>query len=476
MSNLSVTEYTEREATFGIVPLLHEKRPYSLVDMIFVAGSFSVATWCYAQGAAIASVMSTPQGLVNLFSVVGAFILLTSLVGVQSARYGIDHWLCQRATWGYFGVIPLVIVIQLSGWGWSAVNAQLFGLSTVKILTAAGTEVSSDWWVKGFGALSYVIGTAIALKGPGAVKWATRIMGIALAAAGLVVIGLILTSGKVGAMWGNQALAGDTSWGSYMMGTEWNIAFTVSWYPIIGALARLSRKEQAAGWGLWIGYGIVGAAYIGLGLMLSHLAVVSGAEATGDPTDYLITLGGAGLGSLALVFVGVANITTAAAATYAVSIAVKIVWPTMRYERVAVFWTLYGILLVLWGGVWDYYPTFLAVIGALNGPALTLLVVDYWLVRRQRLNLRDIFRGGSYRYTAGLNLPAWFAFGAGIASYFVLYDPFNYVPRVAALFNIFTATGFACLVSAVVYLVLAQVPAVKGYLLRDRAQGLEETC
>jgi NCS1 family nucleobase:cation symporter-1 len=465
-------DLVEREARFGVIPLLHAQRMYSLVDLAFVAGMFAVATWCYVQGARIATIMTMPQGIAGTFGSILAFIALISLVGVFTARYGLDHWICQRADLGYYGVMVLLAVALPSAYGWDAINAQIFGSSVAKLLGSAGLDVSGGWWLKGLAVLCPLSGLAIALRGPGAVKLATRIMGIVLVAVGVLIMVIMLSSGDLTDAWRAQPLSGErATWTTYMLGNEWTIAFVLSWFPVIGSVARLSHTERGANWGLWLGYGVLMACFVAVGIALAHVAGVRGAEATGDPTDYMLDVGGPWLGSLALVLVGIANVTTSAVGLYATSLSTKVLRPSWRYGRVAAFWALYIVVMILWGGIWEYYDVFLAVIGVINGPAVALLLADYYVVRRQQYNLSDLFRRGSYRYTGGFNLVAVAAFACGVVAYFAVYDPLASTARVSAVFDVFTASGFSMVVTAAMYCALAAVPPLRRYLLRDRAGG-----
>jgi NCS1 family nucleobase:cation symporter-1 len=468
----SMADYAEHEARYGIVPLLHTQRMYSLIDLAFVAGMFAVATWCYVQGARIADIMTMPQGIASTFGSVLAFIAVISLVGTFTARYGLDHWICQRANWGYYGVMALLAVALPSAYGWDAINAQIFGSSVVKLMGSLGVDVPGRWWLKGISILCPLLGLAIAMKGPGAVRIATRIMGLMLLAVGALIVIIMLASGDLTDAWGAPPLSGASAdWTTYMLGNEWNIAFALSWFTVIGSVARLSRTERGAHWGLWLGYGLLMACFVVIGVALAHVAGVKGAGPTGDPTDYMLDVGGPWLGSLTLVLVGVANITTSAVGLYATSLSTKVIWPSWRYGYVATFWALYIVAMILWGGIWEYYDVFLAVIGVINGPGVALLLADYYVVRRQKYNLRDLFRRGAYRYTGGFNLVAVAAFGTGVAAFFLVYDPLAGAPRVGAIFDIFTASGFSMIVTAGVYIMLAAVPPVRRYLLRDRADG-----
>jgi len=472
---MSMTEYADRETTFGIVPLLRPNRIYSTLDLLFVLGSFAIASWCYVQGAAVAGLLSLGQSLAVTFGGVLFPLFLICLIGVMSNRYGIDHWFCMRATWGFWGIAFLLLLATVaSSSGFLAINADLYANSISRTLVAAGWDAAgSKWAVRLIAATCPILGFFIALRGVHAIKWATRIMATTLLLVGLIILILIFTQGDVSAMWNAEPLygMGPADQTTYMLGAEWTVAFVFAWFAGIGVYTRLAKNERGAAWGIWGGYGIIMGIFIFIGAAAAYAAVSEGAAPTGDPTEYLLALGGPGLGTVALLLVAIANISTSAVALYGLTLSTKLLWPSLRYEWLAIAYTVYWVGLVLWGGVPEYYGTFLAVVGVINAPGVSLLVVDYWILRRQKLDLKACFdfRRPAYRYTGGINLVAVAAFAAGAAAYFLVYDPIDYVPRATSVFNIFTASGFAAIVSVAVYLGLALVPPIRRYMLRDRA-------
>ena len=120
--------------------------------------------------------------------------------------------------------------------GFFVVNISLYGSGMSSLLSSAGWQgAESTFWVKVIGLTCPIIGLVIALKGVSAVKWATRIMGIALVAVAILVVILILTRVNLSEMWAMKPLyGGETSRTSYMLSVEWNLAFVMSWYPCIG--------------------------------------------------------------------------------------------------------------------------------------------------------------------------------------------------------------------------------------------------
>ena len=66
---------------------------------------------------------------------------------------------------------------------------------------------------------------------------------------------------------------------------------------------------------------------------------------------------------------------------------------------------------------------FLAYNGTMHAPLAGVLFVDYFLIRRQRLDLRSIFDdapGGEYHYTRGFHWRALAAVVLGQVVYFTL--------------------------------------------------------
>ncbi len=470
----ALTAQVERETLYGTIPLLSKQRIYAFWDLLFVAGSFAVATWCYYQGAYIAQMVNFKQAIASVLGAVMFFVIIVALIGVISTRYGIDHWIYQRAVFGYVGVLIMAVVAIGSTWGWYAINAQMFGSSTQKVLGAFGADIG-DGWLKPLSILCVVIGWAIAMGGPAGVAWSTRIMAPCLFAVGIFILvavlvksgGTVFSAGPIGM---EEHTSGPIE--SYSMVNEWNFAFILSWYPIIGGVTRLVTTERKAHWGLMLGYGFAMVFFV---LIATATALVMAPQLDGglstDPTDYLLELGGSWMGTLSLVAIGFANITTMTVGVYGLSVGTKVLRPTWDYRIVATVWTIWCGLLTVWGGIWEYYPKFVAVIGVVAGPAMALILVDYFFVRRQRISLRSMFdlKHGSYRYTGGFNIPAFVAFGAGVGSYFLLYDPINYVIR-SSIFHYTTATGLATVVAGLVYFVLAQIPAVKSYLTKDATE------
>ena len=73
-----------------------------------------------------------------------------------------------------------------------------------------------------------------------------------------------------------------------------------------------------------------------------------------------------------------------------------------------------GVLICPWKLISDppsYIFTWLGLVGGLLGTVAGILIADYWILRRTKLDLADLYRpGGRYWYDGGWNWRAVVAF------------------------------------------------------------------
>jgi nucleobase:cation symporter-1, NCS1 family len=129
-------------------------------------------------------------------------------------------------------------------------------------------------------------------------------------------------------------------------------------------------------------------------------------------------------------FVIAISMFTAVVATLAVNIAANVVSPANdfanAFPRAISFKTgglitgILGIVIMPWRLLADpsgYIFTWLLGYSGGLGSIAGVLIADYWIVRKQRLNLEDLYLpGGTYRYTAGWHMPGAIATLVGCAA------------------------------------------------------------
>ncbi|UNC92208.1 cytosine permease [Candidatus Contubernalis alkaliaceticus] len=467
---MSIESQVNNEVVYGIIPMKKGERIYNFFDILLVTGGYAIATWCYYQGGHIATMVGLKEFLTSTFGIISLGGILLALIGIIGCRYGIDHWIYARAVFGYKGVFAILFLAIVPVWGWYAINAQMYGLSIWRILAEVGLPLS-EGWVAYIALTCVIFGWWIAIRGPVAVKMATRIMVPSLFLVGVLILILVFSNASLSELSRMEPLYAssyDDLKTPYMLVNEWNLAFVFAWLPAIGVLTRLVKRERPACWGTWLGYSVIMAGFIVLGAFTGLLMGDMVGEVSTDPTEWLLHLGGPALGILSLIFIGVANITTMAIGLYSMSVSTKILKPVWSYRVVASIWAAWTGILVLWGGVWVYYETFIAIAGVICGPVIALIIADYFVVRRQKVSVRSLFslKTGCYNFTGGFNIISAVAFVLGVISYFLTYDPITFMPK-NQMFYYFTATGLATIVSFVSYVVLAYIPGLRSYVLPE---------
>ncbi|MDD2212560.1 MAG: cytosine permease [Clostridia bacterium] len=458
------------EVYYGIIPILRNERIYGFWDVFFATTAWAIASWCYVQGGYIATMLGAKALISNTIfgmTIAGIFLCFTVLI---STRYGIDLWIYQKALFGYKAVLVIAAITIASNYGYEAINVKLYANSLMILCKSAGLTLSEAWnpWI---GMTCVLLGWWIALIGPKAIGYTTKIMVPSSLIVGVII--LILLSAKcslaeLAAI--NPVRAGSGSnWERYMLVMELNVAFVIAWYPLLGVLPRLVKSERASYWGHLAGFAIIQAVVVSIGALTGLvMSAITGVEST-NPTEWLIVLGGPWWGGISLILISIANVTAQAIAIYSVTVSTKVLMPSLDYKKVATFWSAWCALLVFWGGIWDYYQTYIAIIGAICGPAVALILVDFYIIRKQKISIASLFQSSgknAYTYTNGYNLPAIIAFASGIASYFLVYDPVNLVPK-SKIFLYTTATGLSMLVSAGIYWGFSLLKPVNNYLRKD---------
>jgi nucleobase:cation symporter-1, NCS1 family len=118
---------------------------------------------------------------------------------------------------------------------------------------------------------------------------------------------------------------------------------------------------------------------------------------------------------------------TVLVATLSVNIAANVVSPAydlanllprfVTFRTGALITGVVGIVIFPWKLVSNphvYIFTWLGLVGGLLGTVAGVLIADYWLIRRTRLELAELYRAnGRYWYTGGWNWRALAAFGVG---------------------------------------------------------------
>lgn len=449
--------------TDGAMPVRPASRTWGRMALFGSTASAAIATWCFIGGGFAAYYLPAASGALAITAgtLLGVFFVVLAAVPA-STRYGIEAVRSTRPTLGARGsMITLVIVLAIMV-GWNSILIIFLGNAAGEALVAMGV-LSSD--VQGVASVVFsLVGLAIVLlllrRGPNAVRDIAPVI-----ATGIIILSVAIGVMLVATVGIDQLFAlpplgaYDSQALNFATVLELGIAGGLAWWPYIGSLTRYARSTGATITPVVLGLGVLMSFVLVIGL----LAALAVPESGGNPTLFLVEIGGPVFGIVALAFIVFANVGTTLVGVYVCALALKQVpavdrrlgWKTTTLLvaiPVAVVTVFFADVFI------DYYGNFLAFIGVLLGPVCGIQIADYYVIRRQNLSIRDLYSqstGGRYWYVAGVNPVGIVALIAGIIAYIALLDPISYVANPG--FEFMTASIPAVLVAGVVYLALMRL-------------------
>ncbi len=423
------------DATLNELPLLRRERIWGFWDYSSVNVGLAIATWAFLQGGAVAYYVGAEKAIASIVIGYGISVLLVSLAPcLPCSRYGIEQFVGMRSAFGERGARVLMVVLAaLLAAAWSAVLAIMCGHALANVSNQVlGTELSSgSAAVSVLALLALAASWTVVARGPRSIELVNRFVAPGLVVVTLVMLVLVFTKVSWSELTATPAL---DPWGDdqldFMLAIELNIAGGFAWWPNVGNLARLSRTTRSAFWPNALGLFLasVVAAIVGV-----FAALALGSE---DPTLWMVPLGGALLGILALAFVGMANITSVVAQSYSALVAIKggaggsvrrVPWAVLAAAVLAPA----AVLVFFPAAVYDNYARFVSWGAIVVAPLCAVQLVDYFLLRRQRLDVRALHlphAESRYGFWKGWNPVAVAAVVLGALTYALLLNPVTYEP------------------------------------------------
>ncbi len=327
------------------------------------------------------------------------------LGGIMGSDYGIMSMVSVRPAFGIRGsnLAAVLNIVQLIGW--ASIMLIIGGQAGAMLGKSVGGLLAENrFWIVLIGA-----GTLVWALFTGSSIW-KLLQKAAMIALTVVIVTMTWVSWRE---YGSGMLsAAPTRQMPFMIGLDLVIAMPISWLPLVADYARFARKTAPAFWNTWWGYFIVSCWMYLLGLMAT---LVTGAS---DPGGLILkTMGQFGLAIPALVMVVFSTITSDFPDVYSATCSMLNI--SGRIGAKTLMW-MAGVLSILVALVFpmDQYENFLLFIGAMFVPLFGVVLSDYFIVRRRRIEPRQLYLpGGIYWYTGGFNITALAAWAAGFATF-----------------------------------------------------------
>ncbi len=466
-----VNKQVEREAFFGIAPVLKKEKLYGFLDALLILSGYCIATWSYTQGSYLATLVGFKQLLIGAFFGAILMLVIYQLPVILSVRYGIDIWIWLRSVFGKNGVVLMTVVIIVINYPWYAVCADLFASSMSNLFGLFGITIPEQLHTV-LAILCVVMGTLIAYKGLGAITWTTRLLVPLLLLLGVVVVIVGFTSVPFEVIWNYKPVRpeGEPNIIPYIISIEANFAFVITLVGGMAEVPRLTKNENSGFWAGVLGQGFSGSFFVVVGAVMAIAMQHITGEMIDDPTMMMATLSVPALALSSLLLVAFANVGTQAVGSYIYGVMLKSSFKKANYKILILILGIYVALLCVWGKIIEYFGSFLTISACIYAPLAALLFADFFLVRKQKFSIRSAFdlKGhNAYRYTGGFNIVGLLCVAAGVIMSLAVYNPVTGEIHNMALFHL-TPTGFSFIGTAVLYWVLSIIPPIRKYILSDR--------
>lgn len=250
--------------------------------------------------------------------------------------------------------------------------------------------------------------------------------------------------------------ASDKLW-SYLIWLTAMVGFWATMSISIADITRFAATQKDQVIGQFVGLPVTMMLYSFVGIFVTCAAIINfdnvliADDAPWDPVTLISKFENPMVVVIAQVFMIIATLSTNIAANViAPSNAFSNLWPRkISFSTGGLITGIIGILIAPWW-LLNEISGFLIFVSGLLGPVLGILIADYFLVRKKKLALAELYKeGGVYNYgKTGFNKAAMIALFVGVFLALVGY----WVPQLDFLYSLSWFTGF--IISFVVYCLL----------------------
>jgi putative hydroxymethylpyrimidine transporter CytX len=395
---------------WGIQPVPTKHRTLRFVDFFVLWSSLGVGLLVLEAGALLVPGLSPLHALAAIL--VGTLVgnLLLALAGVAGADHGLPTMVLLRPVLGQRGsFLPSALnLIQLIGW--TAFEFWAISLAASRISsTLFGFDGYGLWLI-----VFAVVCTLLALGGPLVVvrQWLEKFgVWLVYGATLWMTIALFVQYDVLALL--RQPGTGELP---FWLAVDLAVAMPVSWLPLVADFTRFAKKPRAAFGGTYLGYLLANVWFYALGALFMLVLQLSAPT----PENLATAIVGLTGSVIALIVILVNEVDNAFADIYSASVTVQNVLP-----RVPQRWLIVGIgavsLALAAVLTMGQYFNFLLLIGSVFVPLFGILAADYYVLRRRRLEVGELYTpGGTYWYQAGIRWLAVVAWAAGAAVYHLI--------------------------------------------------------
>ena len=408
-----------------LAPVRPEKRTWGVYNYasLWVAMSVCIPTYMLASGL-IAGGMSWKQAIGTIL--LGNVIVLIPMIlnAHAGAKYGIPFPVLVRASFGTRGANVPAVLRALVACGWFGIQSWIGGqaiYSMLQVLWPSAAASPSMPWVCFFA--FWLLTMAVIWRGIETIKFLEGIGAPFMLAVGLLLLWWISRkAGGLGPVLNAPSKFKTT--GEFMRFFIPSLTGMVGFWATVALnipdFTRYARSQKAQMIGQSLGLPPAMTIYSFIGVAVTSASVILFGQAIWDPVVLLARFHEPVIASFALVALLVATLNT--------NVAANVVSPSNDFSnlnpRLISFRTggiitgIVGVCMMPWKLLTDfqsYIFGWLVGYSALLGPVAGIMITDYFVLRRTRLEVGELYNPrGIYRYGSGVNYRAISALVAGV--------------------------------------------------------------
>lgn len=420
-----------------LAPVPAQRRRWGMLSFaaLWISMSACIPTYMLASSL-VGGGMNWWQAVLTVF--LGNLIVLVPMIlnAHAGARYGIPFPVYCRASFGTHGANLPAVLRALVACGWFGIQAWIGGDAIYKIgLTIFNWNATpaTNWLGISFThflcfLFFWGINMIVVWRGIETIRWLLNIK-----APLLIVLGLLLLywaydrAGGFGPILSQPSAfaAGQPKAGQFfaffLPALTGMVGFWATLSLNIPDFSRYAKSQRDQIVGQALGLPVTMALYSFIGVAVTSATAIIFGHAIWNPVDVLTRFQNPVVLVIAMLALCVATLAT--------NIAANVVSPANDFAHLApqkisfrtggLITGVIGVLMMPWKLIADpagYIFTWLIAYSALLGPIGGILIADYFIYRRGKLNVSALYRtDGEYRYMNGFSLVALISFLAGAA-------------------------------------------------------------
>ena len=389
------------------------------IAALWIGMSVVITTYTLASGL-IQQGMTWWQAMVTIL--LGNTIVLVpmTLNAHAGTKYGVSFPVLCRASFGVKGANVPAILRALVACGWFGIQTWIGGLALNTLLVAAWPAWRDVPGGLGLAFMAFwLVQVAIIVRGIDGIRrlesWAAPL----LLCGGAVLLGwAVRRGGGLGFVLEESSRLQSLQvpfWQLFPAALTANVGYWATLSLNIPDFTRYARSQRSQVLGQALGLPATMTAFAFIAVAVTSATIVIFGEAIWDPVQLIARIGSPGVIIAGALLILVAQIST--------NMAANVVSPANDFSSLAprrisyvgggLITAVIGILMFPWRLYADaaaYIFTWLIGYSSLMGAIGGILIADYWILRRRRLSLADLFSTtGRYSYGGGVN---WRAMGA----------------------------------------------------------------